>query len=555
MRIGGLAPPLLNPGIGLGADRPFTAFHRLSQYRLANERVQDIRRAVLDVQRLLGRNPIGLVTPGGTAGSVELTGDDLGLSPLGTRSTLTATAEVNAATTSIADRSLDWPGNTNAYVTIDGTYDGSLGDTTFWLETKLDKKSDPTTLPTSAALKFEVHTPAGKDDQFAVQDEAMPFTYTWRGLTITLHSGEVHRKDTSESIGLSATTGSVFDPAKPFDGIGDDDAVLEDPFTIVDGSFTINGDVVAVNASDSLQDVMDRINNGAYDVSVAYDPGTERLTFTHDQYGPLDIDLADDTSGFLAAMKLTGAATNLGVPEDDRRPIDQVPSLSSVVDGTITVNGVDIDVDTQVDSLREVVDQMNAVAGVTVVLEDGRIKVTGDQGQQVTLADTTGLLAVSGIPTGTQDPPQATDGGIDAGLSTELSRRVAKAMRKLANAVDAFLVDQLPGPRLAPSISRLRSSLATEFGSVFELEDGTLKALGGMRFTFTDDRDRGVRATLSNERKLARLLDEGDRDTLVALIGDNGDEPGILERLDDWTRANIAGLRDAIVGTRVDVYA
>jgi flagellar hook-associated protein 2 len=81
-----------------------------------------------------------------------------------------------------------------------------------------------------------------------------------------------------------------------------------------DQSFTINGVTIAYNAaSDSLNDVLNRINNSSAGVRARYDGLTDQVTLDQTQTGSLAITLADDAGGdFLAKTGLLAAAQQTG---------------------------------------------------------------------------------------------------------------------------------------------------------------------------------------------------------------------------------------------------
>ena len=76
------------------------------------------------------------------------------------------------------------------------------------------------------------------------------------------------------------------------------------------GMFKINGVSISFNAgSDSVQNLMDRINASAAGVSISYDRITDQFTLTNKVTGNLGVALEDVTGNFLAAAGLTTGAT------------------------------------------------------------------------------------------------------------------------------------------------------------------------------------------------------------------------------------------------------
>lgn len=75
------------------------------------------------------------------------------------------------------------------------------------------------------------------------------------------------------------------------------------------GAFTINGITIAFNATtDTLTDVLARINNSAAGVLAQYDPILDRVTLTSKTTGHVAIHLADVTGNFLEATGLLASA-------------------------------------------------------------------------------------------------------------------------------------------------------------------------------------------------------------------------------------------------------
>ena len=76
------------------------------------------------------------------------------------------------------------------------------------------------------------------------------------------------------------------------------------------GEFKINGVSISFNASsDSVQNLMDRINASAAGVSISYDRINDQFTLTNKVTGNLGVALEDVTGNFLAAAGLTTGAT------------------------------------------------------------------------------------------------------------------------------------------------------------------------------------------------------------------------------------------------------
>lgn len=79
------------------------------------------------------------------------------------------------------------------------------------------------------------------------------------------------------------------------------------------GAFTINGVTINYNASaDSVQNVLDRINNSSAGVTASYDSLNNRFVLTNKSTGDLGISMQDVQGNFLAATGLSSGALQHG---------------------------------------------------------------------------------------------------------------------------------------------------------------------------------------------------------------------------------------------------
>lgn len=181
------------------------------------------------------------------------------------------------------------------------------------------------------------------------------------------------------------------------------------------GTFTVNGQPVTVALTDSLQGVFDKIaaaTSGT--VTAAYSATTDKVTFTSTS-GELVLGAGNDSSNFLAAMKLanngTTSATSSGAlgavkassplaSAGLRTPITAVDASGN---GSFSVNGVTISYNVNTDSLNTIIGRINqSTAGVNArydSVSDQMIVVneaTGDIGMGLNESGA-GLLAAIGL--------------------------------------------------------------------------------------------------------------------------------------------------------------
>ncbi|TVR49566.1 MAG: hypothetical protein EA425_11985 [Puniceicoccaceae bacterium] len=143
---------------------------------------------------------------------------------------------------------------------------------------------------------------------------------------------------------------------------------------ISDGSFTVNGQAIEVDGSQTLGEVLDAISTATGGVVTgSYDPVADRVTLASSN-GQLELGQAGDTTNFLSALRLQQSAVQPdgggGLTVTSGNTLGRIdlsaPIESSGLAGGLSgaghflVNGVRIDFDASTDSLRAVMDRVNA---------------------------------------------------------------------------------------------------------------------------------------------------------------------------------------------------
>ncbi len=167
------------------------------------------------------------------------------------------------------------------------------------------------------------------------------------------------------------------------------------------GSFVVNGKQVTVVASDSLRDIAARINNAKAGVTasvLSVSSSEHYLVLTAHNSGAVNAislnDLGSDSVlqslGLITGTTSIKNAVSNGVQSDKfadtSTAIGTLMSLTGAPSGTVQINGVDIAIDLNTDSLNSIASKINdAGAGVTAsvvtVSENGttryRLQITG----------------------------------------------------------------------------------------------------------------------------------------------------------------------------------
>ncbi len=161
------------------------------------------------------------------------------------------------------------------------------------------------------------------------------------------------------------------------------------------GVFTINGQQIDVNLTDSLQDVFDAISTATGgDVTATYSAATDKISL-NSTAGPITLGASNDTANFLSALRLANNGTAdiestsaLGTLPLTA-PLASAGLRTAVAPGpaSFTLNGVEIAYDTSTDSLKAVMARINASSAGVAASYDASLdrvvltnKNTGDTG-------------------------------------------------------------------------------------------------------------------------------------------------------------------------------
>lgn len=494
-------------------DASIQAFKKIMRIR---EAVQAIKPMMLESQEIQVAGP---------ARATSASSLDLSSSTTGTPTTLQSTEEVNASTTAYSTDSPEWTGASTAQPTISGEYDGSSGTDTLTFSVKKGG--------TLGGDLIQINIYDSSNNQidslnFRKADGInTPYTLS-NGLTVSFGEGDFVKND-SFTLEVYDNVENAVDPDNPFNGTGSADPNLQSGLAVTGGSFEINGTAIDVAADDTINSVLDKINGSDAGVTATFDAATETVLLTQNTAGSTeDIVLANDTSGFVAAVKLDSAVAVPGedgtVTEDPATPMAEVESLSAVQSGSISVNGVSIDIDVNTDSLNDILDRITASeAGVTANYDSTskRVSLTSDDSesqlildsgstsffaavdvsegtyeatesafetQGVEVADVTNLVVESIVEENSEKPwEQNSETAPAAALDTQ---KLSTLVNNMANAMNALFDDSAfkgsPGAFLEGVRSDIRETVSSWFGS----EGPQFDTDFGIRFNFekTDEK-------------------------------------------------------------------
>jgi len=537
-------------------DLSIQAYQHVMRIR---EAVQAIKPAMLDSQE---------IEVSAAARATSSTSLDLSSSTTGTPTTLESTEEVNASTTAYATDPTQWTGTSTAQPTIGGEYDGSSGSDTLSFQVKKGG--------TLGGDLVQINVYDSSNNQigslnFKKQDGInTPYTLS-NGLTVTFGEGDFVKND-SFTVEVYDSVDNAVDPDKAFNGTGSADPNLQYGLDVTSGSFEINGTTIDVAADDTINSVLDKINQSDAGVTATFNAASETVLLTQNTPGSTqDIVLANDTSGFVAAVKLDGAVAIPGedgtVSEDPTTPLAEVASLSAVQSGSISVNGTSIDIDVNTDSLNDILDRItSSEAGVTasydssskrvslisndtesqlildsgstdffttVAISDGNYDATESsiQTQGVEAADVSNLVVESIVEENSEKPWEQNPDSATAPISAADSKMLSTLVHNIADAMNTLFDDSAfegsPGSFLEGVRNDIRTAVTSTFGSQgprFETEFGI-----GFDFKKTD---KGVfNFSPTNQSRFEAALSTPDGYAAVSNTLFGTESNGLFDRL------------------------
>ncbi len=475
----------------------------------------------------------------------------LGLDMTHTAAFLDSSDEINAWPMSFSPFGPAWDGGSDALLTIGGQYDGSDG-------------TGPLTFEVRRAgtrgvrdLRIRVEDSVGGPVQNFTIDAADPIDQQYdlqNGLYFTLGAGSLVNRDTT-SIQVYDNVGAAVDPDQPLGGVRNQDPNFEFGMpNIVDGSFDVNGESIAVSTSDTLNDVIQRINTSTAGVTAVFDALSERVEFLQNTLGAAPtIDLQNDTSNLLQAAKLDSLNVVPGIDPETIQALEAVGAFSSVQSGEIIINGQQIAVDTAADSLSSVLDKINSSsAGVLATFDPAsqRVTIEADDATSVLDIDSngTGLFAALNIQEGRVDPE-----AVSRGVSRRRSYEIADAAAAVFDRINRLFRDSTfagQGNKARLFRAPLEAAVRAAFGGASEGD------ILGVRFdSSTSARARGDYLGSDRGELTSNLQRRGNlvRDFLAG----NDEKGGLVQGLLTAAHNALQSVNQAlgISGTFVDTFA
>ena len=480
----------------------------------------------------------------------------VGLSGTATSTTIQSTEEVNSATTSYSTHGPDWSGSSTAQATISGEYDGSNGSDTLRFEVAKGGTRGGANLLIdvydSSNTKLETIT-IGKFDPVDQQ-----YTLS-NGLVVSLGNGDLVKGDTF-TLEVSDSVGTAVDPDKAFNGTGLDDPSLESGLSVTSGSFQINGVSIDVMADDTINTVLDRINQSDAGVTASFDAASETVVLTQKTPGSThDIALDNDTSGFLAAVKLDGATAVFGQDSEAANPVTDVASLSSVQSGTISINGVNIDIDVDTDSLTDVLDRITASAAgvsasynsssntVSLVSNNTRDEMTLDSGAtgffsalqitdgtysaQTEISESEGVSAAFAHETVSALDGSIQESGQPQAVSATNTRMLSTLVNVMSKSMNALFDDSALASSPVDMLESVRTEIYNAVAETFDSEGPQFNTDVGINLDFNAPNGKVFQFSQDDQQHFESAMATAEGRAVVSDLFLGSESEGLLDRI------------------------
>lgn len=356
--------------------------------------IAHLRDHLIDAQHAFRSSTSGSVSVETTSAEPVISTGAIGLNQTEFATKLVSTEELNTVATSFTPFGPAFTGSSTTLATIGGFYDGTNGDQTLTFEVK-----SAGTIGGNKKLELDVLDGSGN---FIERVRWNPFEPAGtvrvlsNGLTVSLSAGNLANNDTFQ-VQVSITVDSAVDPTKPLNGVRNQLPNLQPGTAVVAGSFQINGNSILVNANDSINSVLAKINSVGLGITATYDASAERITLERQTPGPgPQIVLSNDISGFLAATKLSAVAATPGRLRDTATPFSQVAAFATVTAGTVRLDSTGIAVDPTVDTLEALLARINSdvpdlVANYLAAADKVELLPTGNRTSLAVVDQGTGL--------------------------------------------------------------------------------------------------------------------------------------------------------------------
>jgi hypothetical protein len=261
----------------------------------------------------------------------------------------------------------------------------------------------------------------------------------------------------------------------------DDKVVFRRGLEVNPGTLFINDTEIDVHQLDTIRTLADKITASGAGVTASFDVSTGEFSLTSNEDGSGAIRLGSDDTGFFAAI---------GLEEGDQQPgtnagtvgVTDLSQLEGLQSGTFSINGEEVSIDVQNDTIDDVLLRINALeANIEATFVDNRLQLHSSEAFELR-NETSGFFGSVSIETGVYKPEKSTNrtqvGGFEKAVELKQS---LFGLRRSLNTLFAMKSDS----RLPDFAGLLRESILSNFrdGDADANDDYVNTGLG-LRFHF-----------------------------------------------------------------------
>ena len=309
------------------------------------------------------------------------------------------------------------------------------------------------------------------------------------------------------------------------------------------GEILINGEAVAVESTDTLSDIKDKINSADAGVSATIlkvSDSSYRLILTREETGSTEIALADVNGGTL--LEDLGLVDTSDSSQDNSLWFADITSTiksligssASLTSQTVTINGTNVSIDLSQDSLQDIKDKLVAV-GIDASIESDtdssgnttyRIDITGGITSYTDSANTLEVLGF--VRPGVKNQLEAAQ---DASLTVD-GLSVTRSTNQISDLIAGVTLNLEDTSASAVTLT-ISQDTATRKQAIEDFVSSYNDLMGYIReqFSYNPDTDSEAQPLMGDST--LRYIEESIRDVIISQVS------GLSSSLDALARIGI----------------
>lgn len=318
------------------------------------------------------------------------------------------------------------------------------------------------------------------------------------------------------------------------------------------GEILINGEAVAIETTDTLSDLKDRINNadaGVKATILKVSDEAYRLILTRDETGSTEISLADVNGGTL--LEDLGLANTSDSSQDSSLWFaDTTSTIKSLIGSsvsftsqTVTINGTNVSIDLSQDSLQDIKDKLVA-AGIDASIESDtdsggnttyRINITAGITSYTDSANTLEVLGF--VKPGVKNQLEAAQ---DASLTVD-GISITRSVNTITDLIEGVTINLKVTSTETVTLA-ISQDTDTRKGAIEDFISSYNNLMGYIREQFSYDPDTDTEANPLMGDSTLRYIEDTIRNTIISQVSGLSSSLNALSRIGITTNYNTGEL-------------